>query len=70
MSEQLPIHHLAANLETERLQAVQELAAKGGALPADALEKIATLQATLTAVREEIKAHNVKIGHGSEDPLA
>jgi uncharacterized protein YbjQ (UPF0145 family) len=69
MIERFPIHDLRAHLETARLKAVEELAAKGGALPADALQKIAILQTVLTAVREEIEAHEVKVGGGAERPL-
>ena len=32
MAEKLPIHSLAANLESERLKEIQALAAKGGTL--------------------------------------
>jgi hypothetical protein len=45
---------LAANLESERLKEIQALAAKGGTPSADALQKLAFLQAALVAVREEI----------------
>jgi len=70
MSEKLPIHSLAANLESERLKEIQTLAAKGGTPSADALQRLAFLQAALVAVREEIDAHSVSIGGGSEEPLA
>ena len=46
-----------------------ELAAKGGPLPADALQKIALLHSALSAVRDEIESHEVKIGGGAEQPL-
>jgi hypothetical protein len=45
------------------------LAAKGGPLPADALQKIALLHSVLSAVRDEIRIYEVKIGGGSEQPL-
>ena len=69
MAEKLPIHSLAANLESERLKEIQALAAKGGTPSADALQKLAFLQAALVAVREEIDAHSVRIGGGSGEPL-
>jgi hypothetical protein len=69
MIKRLPIHDLLAYLETTRLKAIEELAEKAGAPPADALQRIAILQAALTAVREEIEAHAVKVGSGAETPL-
>ncbi|VTZ26682.1 conserved hypothetical protein [Methylocella tundrae] len=69
MSDSSPIHALRANLEAARLQAVEELAAKGASLSPDGLQKLASLQLALTAVREEIEAHDVKIGGGGEVPL-
>jgi hypothetical protein len=69
MTEISSIHALRDRLETARLQALEELAAKGGALPGDALEKIALLHTVLTAVDDEIESHEVKIGGGSEKPL-
>jgi hypothetical protein len=38
-------------------------------LPPDTLQKIALIQSALTAVREEIKNHEVKVGGGGELPL-
>jgi hypothetical protein len=70
MSEKLPIHSLAANLESERLKEVQALAAKGGIPSTDALQRLVSLQAALVAVREEIDTHSVSLGGGSEEPLA
>jgi hypothetical protein len=64
-----PIHALRERLETARMQAIEELAAKGGPLPADALQKIALLHSALSAVRDEIESHEVKIGGGAEQPL-
>jgi len=70
MIQRLPVHDLRGQLETLRLKAIEELAAKaGGALPADSLQRIAILQTVLTAVREEIEAHEVKLGGGAETPL-
>jgi hypothetical protein len=63
-----PVHALLAKLETERLSLVQKLA-QSSALSADALKELATLQAALTAVSEEIEAHGPKLGWGSEKEL-
>jgi hypothetical protein len=62
------IQDLRASLEAARLAAIEELAARGGVLTPDALEKIAHLQMALAAVREEIEDHAVKIGGGEEAP--
>jgi hypothetical protein len=63
-----PVHTLRAKLEAERLKLVEKLAADGA--PSDeALRGLANLQAALTAVREEIEMHGVKLGWGSETPL-
>jgi hypothetical protein len=62
LTDKEPIHHLLAKLETARLQAIEELAAAGGEPAADSLKRIAYLHAALDAVRDEIKAHEVKIG--------
>jgi hypothetical protein len=51
MIERFPIHDLRAHLETERLKAVEELAEKGGTLPADSLQKIAIMQIVLRCPR-------------------
>ncbi len=69
MTNSSPVHDLRKRLETARLSAIEELAAKGGPLPADALEKIAVLHSALSAVRDEIRIYEVKIGGGSELPL-
>ena len=61
-----PIYDLRERIETVRLE---ELAAKNGPLPPDTLQKIALIQSALTAVREEIKNHEVKVGGGGEPPL-
>lgn len=58
-----PVHALLAKLETERLALVERLAA-GGPLSAGALSELATVQTVLTAVREGIEAHGVKLGWG------
>ena len=68
MTEMQPIHALRALIpEAARLQEVEALAAAEGA--PEGLKTIAHLQAALTAVREEIRAHAVKIGGGSEEAL-
>jgi hypothetical protein len=69
MTNSSPVHDLRERLETARLSAIEELAAKGGPLPADALQKIALLHSALSAVRDEISIYEVKIGGGSEQPL-
>jgi hypothetical protein len=38
-------------------------------LSADALRELATLQAALTAVKEEIETHGTRMGWGDEDEL-
>jgi hypothetical protein len=38
-------------------------------LPLESLSPLAHLQMALAAVREEISAHEVKVGGGSERPL-
>ena len=70
MVEKLPIHSLAANLESARLKEIKSLAAMGGTPTTDALQRLAALQAALVAVREEVDAHSVGLGGGSEAPLA
>lgn len=69
MTSSSPVHDLRKRLETARLSAIEDLAAKGGPLPADALQQIALLHAVLSAVRDEIRLYEVKIGGGSEQPL-
>jgi hypothetical protein len=56
-----PVHSLRARLEAERHKRVQELAANG-AVSDEALKELATFQAALTAVREEIEAHGARLG--------
>jgi hypothetical protein len=72
MVKRTPIHALRDTLETERLQAIQELASTDGTTPSvatEALRRVALLQLALVAVREEIEAHEVKVGGGGEQPL-
>ena len=67
-----PIHTLRDALETARLQAIQELASTDGTTPSistETLQRVAFLQLALVAVREELAAHEVKIGGGGEKPL-
>lgn len=72
MVTRMPIHALRDTLEAARLQAIQELVAADGTIPSvstEALQRIAFVQIALVAVREELAAHEVKIGGGSEQPL-
>ena len=69
MVQRFPVHDLLAHLEAARLKAIEELAAKNSTPPADALQGLAILQTALSAVREEIKAHEVKLLGGAETPL-
>jgi len=69
MNSRLPIHELRSHLESARLRTIEKVATRGGAPSADDLREIATLQAALTAVREEIEAHEVRLGGGAERPL-
>jgi hypothetical protein len=69
LTDRHPIHALRARLEDERLDAVQRLAAANAAPNASALSELAYIQLALTAVREEIEAHSVKLGWGSEETL-
>ena len=72
MAKRTPIHTLRDALETARLQAIQELASTDGTTPSistETLQRVAFLQLALVAVREELAAHEVKIGGGGEKPL-
>ena len=72
MVKRTPIHALRDTLESARLQAIRELASTDGTIPSvstEALQRVAFLQIALVAVREELAAHEVKIGGGSEQPL-
>jgi hypothetical protein len=69
MTQSMPVHQLRSELEAARLRAVEALAARGGALDPEMLREVATLQAALTAVREEIEAHAGRMGWGPEEPL-
>jgi hypothetical protein len=67
-----PLHALRDILEAARMQAIQELAADGvtPAVSTEALRRVAFIQIALVAVREELAAHEPKVGGGSEQPLA
>ncbi len=69
MIQRMPIHDLGAKLEARRLKAIEELAGKRDTLPGEAMREIALLQTVLTAVREEIASHEVKLAGGAEKPL-
>jgi hypothetical protein len=72
MVKRTPIHTLRDTLESARLQVVRELASTNGTIPSvsiEALQRVAFLQIARVAVREELAAHAVKIGGGSEQPL-
>ena len=69
MSSREPIHELLAKLSTARLQAIEELAAREGTLSIEDLRGLAVLQTAVTAVEDEIAAHETKLGGGSETPL-
>ena len=72
MAKRTPIHALRDTLEAARLQAIQELAstdATAASISTEALRRVAALQVALVAVREELAAHEVKIGGGGEQPL-
>jgi hypothetical protein len=67
-----PIHALRNTLEAARLQAIKELASTDGltsAASTEALRRVAFIQIALTAVREELEAHEPQLGGGSEEPL-
>jgi hypothetical protein len=57
-----PVLALCTALEAQRLKAVETLAAQTSALAPESLQELATLQAALTAVREEIEAHSIRLG--------
>ena len=63
------MHDLQTALVAARLYAVEQLAAKGGTFPPDDLEKLAVLQAALTAVNEVIAEHQGRLGWGPATPV-
>ena len=62
MTKLHPVHVLKSKLEAARLKVVKTLAAKEGLPAPDALRELATIQAALSAVREEIETHSVRVG--------
>jgi hypothetical protein len=66
MTKPHPAPTLEKNLETARLKAIEELASKGGALSPESVRDLAAIQAALTAVRQEIDDHGVKLGWGGK----
>ncbi len=72
MGKRMPIHALRDTLEAARLQAIEKLASADETPPSvsdEALRRVALLQIALVAVREELSAHEVKVGGGGEQPL-
>jgi hypothetical protein len=66
-----PVHTLLHALESERLREIEALASWDvrSALATEALERLAYIQLAITAVREELAAHEPKLGGGSEPAL-
>jgi hypothetical protein len=62
------VQKFLANLERERHTLVERFASEA-APTADELRALATVQGALTAVREEIDTHGVRLGWGSKDKL-
>ena len=69
MASETPVHDLQTALVAARLYAVEQLAAKGGKFPPEDLEKLAILQAALTAVNEVIVEHQGRLGWGPATPV-
>ena len=69
MADTTSVHDLQKTLEMARLSAVEELAAKNGTPAAENLQRLATLQLALSAVREAIVEHQGKLGWGTAPPL-
>ena len=65
-----PVHDLQKALAAARFRAVKELAAKDGTLPPENLQQLATLNAALSAVKDEIAEHEGRLGWGPATPLA
>ena len=61
-----PVRALRATLEATRLRAVEVMAGETTPSP-DALRELATLQTALTAVRELIKEHGIRLGWGGDE---
>ena len=64
-----PVHTLQANLEAAHFKAVETLAAKEGPFTPDALRELAIIHAALSAVRQEIETHGVRLGWGNKGEL-
>jgi hypothetical protein len=69
MTDTTSVHDLQNTLEMARLSAVEELAAMGGTPAAENLQRLATLQLALSAVREAVVEHQGKLGWGPAPPL-
>jgi hypothetical protein len=69
MTDTTSVQDLQNTLEIARLNVVEELAAKGGIPAAESLQRLATLQLALSAVREAIVEHQGKLGWGAAPPL-
>jgi hypothetical protein len=59
-----PVHALKAKLQAARLKTIETLASQDVAISSDALRELAAIQIALTAVRDEIEDHGVKLGWG------
>lgn len=68
MTKDQPIRTLRDKLEMARLELIQRIASDGALLP-DALRELSIIQASLTAVREEIASREPRVGFGAENPL-
>ena len=64
------IHTLRDQLASARLQAIQELAAEGPAVSLEALQKVSLIQTALSAVADEIEAHQTRVGRNQETHLS
>ena len=69
MPKQHPVRVLRANLEAARVKAVEALAATELPYSPDALNKLASVQAALTAVSEAIATHGPTLGWGSSEGM-
>jgi len=69
MTKLHPVHVLQANLEAARLKATETLAVREGVPDPDALQELATIHASLSAVREEIETHSARLGWGDSGEL-
>ncbi|MGO4677977.1 hypothetical protein AB4Z40_34440 [Bosea sp. 2YAB26] len=69
MTKLHPVHDLQANLEAARLKFIETLAGKVSPPTPDALRELAAIHMALSAVREEIELHSVRLGWGDKDEL-